>query len=84
MRIKVIYSFKTEIHLTGNLNSGKTRMIMSNITPHIDTRTKVIYPFKTETHKGTGKIMDYSKTLILPPGMFTSFEEIQAYINECE
>ena len=49
-----------------------------------DTRTKVIYPFKTETHKGTGKIMDYSKTLILPPGMFTSFEEIQAYINECE
>ena len=28
--------------------------------------------------------MDYSKTLTSPPGMFTSLEEIQVYIEECE
>ena len=28
--------------------------------------------------------MDYGKTLTSLPGMFTSLEEIQAYIEECE
>ena len=29
-------------------------------------------------------MVDHSKTLISPPGMFTGLEEIQAYIEECE
>ena len=59
-------------------------MIMDNITPHIEMRTKVIYSFKAEIHRGAGEIVDYSKTLTSPPGMFTSLEEIQVYIEESE
>ena len=46
-------------------------MIMTNITPHIEMRTKVIYSFKSEIHRDAGEIVDYSKTLTSPPGMFT-------------
>ena len=73
-----------EFRVTGNLNNANTRMIMDNITPHIEMRTKVIYSFKAEIHRGAGEIVDYSKTLTSPPGMFTSLEEIQAYIDERE
>ena len=73
-----------EFRVTGNLNNANTRMIMDNITPHIEMRTKVIYSFKAEIHRGAGEIVDYRKTLTSPPGMFTSLEEIQAYIDECE
>ena len=59
-------------------------MIMDNITPHIEMRVKVIYSFKAEIHRGAGEIVDYSKILTSPPCMFTSLEEIQAYIEECE
>ena len=59
-------------------------MIMANITPHIEMRTKVINSFKSEIHRAAGKTVDYSKTLTLPRGMFTSLEEIQAYVEECE
>ena len=69
--------------MTGNLNGAKTSMIMDNITPHIEMRTKLIYSFKSEIHQGAGEVVDYSKTLLtLPPGMFTSLEEIQAYIEK--
>ena len=51
---------------------------MDNITPNTEMRTKVIYSFKSEIYRGGGEIMDYSKTLISPPSMFTSLEEIQA------
>ena len=73
-----------ELRMTGNLNTSNTKMIMDNITPHIEMRIKVIYSFKAEIYRGAGKIVDYNKTLTLPPGMFTSLEEIQAYIKECE
>ena len=69
--------------MTGNLNGASTSMIMDNITPHIEMRTKLIYSFKSEIHQGAGEVVDYSKTLLtLPPGMFTSLEEIQAYIEK--
>ena len=68
----------------GNLNNPNTRMIMTNITPHIEMRTKVIYSFKSEIHRGVGDILPYSKTLDSLPSMFTSLEEIRAYIEECE
>ena len=69
--------------MTGNLNGANTSMIMDNITPHIKMRTKLIYSFKSEIHQGAGEVVDYSKTLLtLPPGMFTSLEEIQAYIEK--
>ena len=55
---------------------------MANIIPYIEMRTKVIYSFKSEVHRGVGDIVPYSKTLDSPPGMFTSLEEIQAYIEE--
>ena len=69
--------------MTGNLNGANTSMIMDNVTPHIEMRTKLIYSFKSEIHQGAGEVVDYSKTLLtLPPGMFTSLEEIQAYIEK--
>ena len=70
--------------LTGNLNNLNTKMIMINITPHIEMRVKVIYSFKSVIYRGNGEIKDYSKTLDSAPGMFTSLKEIQAYIEECE
>ena len=57
---------------------------MVNITPHIEMRAKVFYSFKSEIQQDAGEIVPYYKTLISPPGMFTSLEEIQAYIEECE
>ena len=59
-------------------------MIMATMTPHIEMRTKVIYSFKSEIHGRAVEIVDYSKLLTSPPGMFTSLEEIQGYIKEYE
>ena len=73
-----------ELRVIGNLNNANTSMITDNITPHIEMRVKVIYSFKAEIYRGAAEILDYSKTLTSPPGMFTSLEEIQAYIEECE
>ena len=73
-----------EFRVTGNLNRSNTKMIMANITPHIEMRVKVIYSFKSVIYRGNGEIKDYSKTLDSAPGMFTSLKEIQAYIEECE
>ena len=47
-----------EFRLTGNLNGAITKMIMDNISPHIEMRTKVIYSFKSEIHRGAGEILD--------------------------
>ena len=48
-KIKLVYEGKRvkEFRETGNLNRPNTRMIMDNITPHIETRVKVIYSFKS-------------------------------------
>ena len=73
-----------EFRVTGNLNRLNTKMIMNNITPHIEMRIKVIYSFKSEIHRDGGVIKGYYKTLTSPPGMFTSLGEIQACIEECE
>ena len=85
-KIKLVYEGKRvkEFRETGNLNRPNTRMIMDNITPHIETRVKVIYSFKSVIYRGGGEIKSYSKTLDSAPGMFTSLKEIQAYIEECE
>ena len=73
-----------EFRVTVNLNNANTSMIMDNITSHTEMRTKVIYSFKAEIHRGAGEIVDSSKTLTSLPGIFTSLEKIQAYIEECE
>ena len=73
-----------EFRVTGSLNRPNARMIMDNITSHTEMRVKVIYSFKAEIYRGAGEIVDYSKTLTSPPGMFTSLEKIQAYIEEYE
>ena len=73
-----------EFRVTGNLNNSNTKMIMANIKPHIEMKAKVVYSFKSDIHRGGGEIMDYNKTLISPPGMFTSLKEIQTYVEECE
>ena len=51
-KIKLVYEWKRvkEFRLTGNLNNPNTKIIMANITPHIEMRTKVIYSFKSEIH----------------------------------
>ena len=48
---------------------------------HVKTSTKIIYSYKSEIHRGAGEIMDYSRMLSSPLGMFASLEEIQAYIE---
>ena len=73
-----------EFWVTGNLSNANTRMIIDNIRPQTEMRVKVIYSFKAKIHQGAGEIVDYSKILTSPPGMFISLEEIQAYIGECE
>ena len=45
---------------------------------------KIIYSIKSEVIRGTVEIVDHSKTLTSPPGMFTSLKEIEAYIAEYE
>ena len=84
--IKLVYEGKRmkEFRVTGNLNNSNTKMIMANITPHIEMRTKVIYSSKSEIHRGAGEIQDDNKTLTSPSGMFTSLKEIQAHIEEYE
>ena len=85
-KIKLVYKGKhvKEFRVTGNLNRSNTRMIMDNITPHIEIRIKVIYSFKSVIYRGNGEIKDYSKTLDSAPGMFTSLKKIQKYIEVCE
>ena len=73
-----------EFRVTGKLNKANTKVIMVNITPHIEMRTKIMYSFQSEIHRGGGELVLYHKTLTSPPVMFTSLGEIQAYIEECE
>ena len=58
--------------VTRNLNRPKTKMIMANITPHIEMRVKVIYSLESVIYRGGGGKKD----------MFTSWKDIQAYIEE--
>ena len=53
-----------------SMNRDNTKIIMDNITQHIEMRTKVVYSFEAEIHRGAGEIVDYSKVLSSPPGMF--------------
>ena len=74
----------TGFTVTGNLSNPNTKMIMTNIRPHIEMMVKVIYSFKSVIYRGGGEIKPYSKTLNSSSGMFTSLKEIQAYIEECK
>ena len=53
IKIKLVRKGKRvkEFRVTGNLNRSKTRMIMANITPHIEMRVKVIYSFKSVIYR---------------------------------
>ena len=64
-KIKLAYEGRRVkgFRVTGNLNNPNTKMIMANITPHIEMRVKVIYSFKSEVHRGVGDIVPYSKRL---------------------
>ena len=73
-----------KFQLTGSINRDNTKIIMDKITQHIEMRTKVVYSFEAEIHRGAGVIVDYSKVLNSPPGMFTSLQEIREYIEEYE
>lgn len=48
-KIKLVYEGKRvkEFRVTGNLNYDNTKMIMYNITPHIEMREKVIHSSKS-------------------------------------
>ena len=58
-----------EFRTTSNLNGVNTKIIMTNLTQHIEMWTKVIYSFKSEIYRSASEIVDYSKTLTSPPGM---------------
>ena len=70
--------------ITRSMNKDNTKIIMDKITQHIEMRTKVVYSFEAEIHRGAREIVDYSKVLSSPPGMFTSLQESREYIEECE
>ena len=82
-KIKLAYKGRRvkEFRVTGNLNNPNTKMIMANITPHIEMRANVIYSFKSEVHRGVDDIVPYNKTLDSRPGMFTSLKEIQKRLD---
>ena len=44
----------------GNLSGVNTRMVMSNLIPHIEKLTNVICSFKSEIHQDAGEILDCS------------------------
>ena len=73
-----------KIRITRSMNRDNTKIIMDKMTQHIEMRTKVVDSFEEEIHRGAGEIVDYSKKLSSPPGMFTSLQEIREYIEECE
>ena len=77
-KIKLVRERKRvkEFRVTRNLNRSKTKMIMANITQHIEMRVKIIYSFKSVIYWGNGEIKDYSKTLDSASGMFASLKEI--------
>ena len=60
-KIKLVYEGKRvkEFRVTEDLNKSNIKMIMANITPHIEMRAKVIYSFKSEIHQGAGEIVPY-------------------------
>ena len=60
-KIKLVYEGKRvkEFRVTEDLNKSNIKMIMANITPHIEMRAKVIYSFKSEIHQGAGEIAPY-------------------------
>ena len=60
-KIKLVYEGKRvkEFRVTEDLNKFNIKMIMANITPHIEMRAKVIYSFKSEIHQGAGEIAPY-------------------------
>ena len=70
--------------LTKNLNLSLTDTVMHKATSDIEMRTKMVHSFEAEIHRGTGGIVDYSKALSSPPGMFTRLQEIREYTEECE
>ena len=43
-----------------NLSGVNTRMIMSNLIPHIEKMTKVIYSLKSEIHQDADEILGCS------------------------
>ena len=64
-KIKLVYEGKRvkEFRVTWNLNSANTKMIMDNITPHVEMRTKVIYLLKSEIHRGASEIAHHQVCL---------------------
>ena len=40
-----------EFRVTGNLNNSNTKIIMTNITPHIETMVKLIDSFKSVIYR---------------------------------
>ena len=62
---------------TRSMNRDNTKIIMDKITQHIEMRTKVVYSLEADIHRGAGEIVDYSKVLSSPPGMFTSLQGIK-------
>ena len=71
------------IEIKGNLNKVSSKLIIEKLTPHIDMRVKVIYSFTADIYRGAGEVTEYKKTLE-NRGLFTSLEEVKAYIEECE
>ena len=76
-------STRKRIQTDRKVNGVNTRMTMATITPQIEIKTKLIYSFKSKVHCAAAKIVDYSKKLTSPPGIFSNAEEFQAYIKEC-
>ena len=73
-----------EFKVIGNLNGVNANIIMAQLTPYTEMQAQVFYSFKSEIYRYASEIVDYSRVFTSPPGMLSSLEEIQAYIEECE
>ena len=47
-----------EFRTTDSLNGVNTKIIMANLTQHIEKRTKLIYSFKSGIYRGASENVD--------------------------
>lgn len=47
-----------EFRTTNSLNGVNTKIIMANLTQHIEIRTKLIYSFKSGIYRGASENVD--------------------------
>ena len=69
--------------MIGSLNHDVSNLILNTIWPVIEMQIRVIYSFSCVVYQGWNQVVQYHKTLS-PNGTFTSLNQIEEYIQQCE